>query len=58
MKYEDFKKLPASMKWFHVWTALDNHLGQIKEIKWIIRGIGLTMVGGLIGAFWRFVIMK
>jgi hypothetical protein len=55
MKYEDFKNLKASEKWFHVWTALDNHLSQIKEIKWIIRGIGMTIATGIIVSFVRFV---
>jgi len=58
MKYEDFKKLPASMKWFHVWTALDNHLSQIKEIKWWTRGVGIAIAGGLVGSFIKFVIWK
>ena len=58
MNYENFKKLKPSEKWFHVWMALDNHLGQIKEIKWIIRGIGVSVGAGIIGSFIRFVIMK
>ena len=58
MKYEDFKKLKASEKWFHVWTALDNHLGQIKEIKWWARGMGIATATVLVGSFVKFVIMK
>ena len=58
MKYDEFKNLKPSEKWFYVWTALDNHLHAIKEIKWIIRGIGMTIAASIITAFVRFVIMK
>ena len=44
MNYDNFKKLKPSEKWFYVWTALDNHLHSIKEIKWIMR----IITGGIV----------
>ena len=45
MNYENFKNLKATEKWFYVWTALENHLSQIKEVKWILRAILVAVIG-------------
>jgi len=45
---EEFKNLEQADKCTWMYMTLMNHLGDLKEIKWWIRGLGIAVVVAII----------
>jgi len=43
ISYKDFSDMEDDNKWQYVWNVLTNHFHQIREMKWWLRGVGLSL---------------